>query len=50
MRGGRGGRVDATEPTPEARRTLVRSITGTAAPVGEAGLPVIKAARTLLAG
>ncbi|MGW0853804.1 hypothetical protein [Streptomyces sp. NPDC002690] len=40
----------ATEPTPEGRRSLVQRITGIAALVGEVGLPVINAARALLAG
>ncbi|MEW2132638.1 hypothetical protein [Streptomyces sp. NPDC005435] len=40
----------AEETSPERRRALVRQISGIAALVGEVGVPVIAAARALLAG
>ncbi|MEU5362186.1 hypothetical protein ABZ354_01525 [Streptomyces sp. NPDC005925] len=40
----------AEETTQERRRALVQRITGIAAMVGEVGLPVILAAKALLAG
>lgn len=40
----------AEETSPEGRRGLVQRISGIAALVGEIGLPVITAAKALLAG